>query len=123
MIRLCTGYPLHNNQTSPLRKPFCTTTLEKPNQQVNTNSQSTRIWLNQYQKSSDPVPLTLDYCVHGDPEPQMQNSCFIDRDKVILSLKKKIQKPTFRTVWFLCPCPPLLLCAPNQNRHVTQAIN
>ena len=61
MIRLCTGYPLHNNQTSALRKPFCTTTLEKLNHQVNKNSQGTWIWLNQYQKSSDPALLKLDY--------------------------------------------------------------
>ena len=74
MIRRCTGYPLHNNQTSALRKPFCTTTLEKLNQQVNTNSQGTWIWLNQYQNVLTQLLLNLlsVHCVHEDPEPQIQ---------------------------------------------------
>ena len=29
--------------------------------------------------------------------------------------------PTSISPWFLCPCPPLLLCTPTQNHHATQA--
>ena len=71
MIRLCKGYPVHNNQTrtgSLFVRPLWKNRINK----------SIKTIVKPKPESSDAAPLKLDYpsvvsSVHGDPEPQMQN--------------------------------------------------
>ena len=71
MIRLCTGYPVHDNQTrtgSLFVRPLWKNRINK----------SIKTIVKPKPESSDAAPLKLDYpsvvsSVHGDPEPQMQN--------------------------------------------------